>query len=556
MCMRKPTRCGFTQPRAKVRRAPGEATSIAPNKVRWSVSLGSQMNGASAGSLAIIDAGTGSSWASLFTPAALDYTPPSPEITVIRDGSNAIRQIIANQAVADVTTVSSTQYDISFYHATEASGSGTSLRTFSGKPYVVYHVSQGGHRHDAANQQRNAQPCQCHGHHGDGGAHRRDFAGAHRQRPTSPGPWRTGTPAGRPSSGRPSRPPPARRPTTSRSESLAVQAPGGSAVAQRAASYTNYSWGEEPGSVTLGSGTGLQTSYAYFDNGANPGSQGYVDNVVAPGGGWTAYDYWYPASVGPSTGTVKYRYRPYNNSPSTLTRDVNQGEVTYYEYSLDAFGILSRPTLVQTSVNGTMTAKSVIGYSEAAHSSSGTLMIVTATRQDYSDASHSLTTVTKYFREDAGVATPAETFYRNLPYSVTAPDAGRTSYAYQHGDFNESTHAFSVNASGAASRVAVITGTTNSAAGSACTAYAGFDLDDLYLVANKSTVQVTIRDAYALVRRTESYAWDGSAWQFVGSVDYGYNLAGQLTSRVAGNGATYTAITAASRRRTRPTPPA
>ncbi len=523
----------------------GEASSLAGNQVQWQVSLGSLQNGTAAGSLSIVDSGTGSSWAGLFTPAGLDYLPPSSEIQVFRDSNGNIQQVLANQAVVNVVTNRSTQYDIFFYHPGQLSGSSYPY-TFTGEPYVQYRVEQGG---TSTTLQITSYTRTLTGYTDtDASAPVVRTAVTTIQRDgSSPNftwtlhDWNTSgmtqaTEQILSSAG-------AVTPTDTRAESLVVQVPGGAIATQASRTFNYYSWGEEVAAQTLGSGFGLTTNLVYNDDGSNPGSQGYLQSVVAPGGGWEAYDYWNAGSGYYFAGTTKYRYRPYNNAPATVTRDPTQGEVTYFEYLLDAFGVPTRPSLVQTSVNNVVTAKTSTGYTSTAHPSSSTLMVVTATSQQYFDASHSLTTVTKYFQEDAGVITPSETFYRSQLYSVTNPDQSMVSYSYEHGSFSESTHAFTPG-SGTASRIAVITGSANSSAGSLCSPSgygSSFAIDSVYLVDGKSTLSVTMRDSRALVRRTESYAWSGGAWNLVSYVDFVYDYAGQLTSSVASNGATTTA---------------
>src|SRR5688572_11125620 len=121
----------------------GASSSLgAGERIEWEIGMGALKNGRSAGTLALIDAGTAAAWSTLFTPTALSYAAVSSEVQVHRSAGE-LRQILANEAAVDIVTLSSTSYEIRFYHPDQASGS-TFPRTFGGLPYVIYKVEQGG----------------------------------------------------------------------------------------------------------------------------------------------------------------------------------------------------------------------------------------------------------------------------------------------------------------------------------------------------------------------------------------------------------------------------
>src|SRR5581483_9094063 len=110
-------------------------------------------------------------------------------------------------------------------------------------------------------------------------------------------------------------------------------------------------------------------------------------------------------------------------------------------------------------------------------------------------------------------------------HSLQRADGTKDSYVYQHG--NLSGTAFTPNSAGAATRIAIIHGTTSTGAG--ISSYPSFvlpagspsyNIEPLNLVANKSTLATFIRDAYAHLVRTETWVWDGAAWQPVTSKDF------------------------------------
>src|SRR5687768_14700636 len=74
------------------------------NSVNWSVSMGRLSDGRSAEAVSILENAVSSS---IFTPAALIYSPPgqTAEVDVVRNGDGSLRQIKATQAFADVVVI-------------------------------------------------------------------------------------------------------------------------------------------------------------------------------------------------------------------------------------------------------------------------------------------------------------------------------------------------------------------------------------------------------------------------------------------------------------------
>jgi len=106
------------------------------------MALGSLMNGGSAGYLELVDAGVAADLSPIFSPAALAYESTAPEIYVHRQ-DGILRQIIANQVVADIVVPSGTTdtFEIRCFSPTQIQ---TYVPcTFSGDPFVVYRVERG-----------------------------------------------------------------------------------------------------------------------------------------------------------------------------------------------------------------------------------------------------------------------------------------------------------------------------------------------------------------------------------------------------------------------------
>lgn len=531
--------------------AAGSCSQLLLGRIYWQVGLGGLRNGQAAGSISIVDPGLSEDWSTLYTPASLQYESPSDEITVIRDAGHVLRQVIANQCVVDIVTVSTTSYDLKFYHSglhfthpnyvvgqtqgQVTSGTGLTARAFAGDPYLSYRVAQDG----------STEKLKITATIRDVSAASGWTAGVARTVVTSLERVDTG-PAGAPtydwtrkdwnsdgeaqvakqfisSAGT----------VADRTDTMVVQpGAGGTSATSLARTYHKFTWGEEITSVIAGSSNPNQTSYQYYDNPVEVGRHGFVKSTASSGGSWEAYDYWDSTStVGTKkTGTLRYRYRPFTTSAPTVAFNALVGEVTTYAYSDDPFGIAARPSSVATRVNNILTAQSDTTYVTLPGLVNGA-MVVAATRTDRTASGNNpgLVTITRFYPEDT-----ASHFLRGQIHSRVRPDNVKVSYAYQRGNWSAGT--FSPSSGGLASRVATITGTT----GTAYTTYETYTVDPLALVSGKSTLETVIRDERALVVRTESYVWL-STWKLISWVNYTYNTFGNLTGTTASNGATTTA---------------
>ena len=359
--------------------AAGYASSVGSSTVNWSLSLGSLRNGDSAGALELIDTGTGD-WTTLYTPAALYYEAISDEVYVYRV-NDQIRQIISNQVAVDVVTLTATSYELRCYTPGQITSSAPC--TFSGSPFVTYRIDQGSTASSLlfTKETRNITDANI----TNVPVTRRELMSLQRTGTWPNFTWtksdwtregevvlvRTTVQSG--------------GTAQNRTETITVNEPNGSNALRATRTYdATQSIGEVLRTETVGS-AGIATTIDYNTVWTQPGSFGYVGSVTLPGGGWESYQY-YDVSAPTSyrMGKIRYRYRPFGSAP---------GEVTYFEYGPDPFGYMNRPTLVQTSINDVVTAKSTTTYST-------TNGIVTATRNDYSGASTSLQTVTRYYSED------------------------------------------------------------------------------------------------------------------------------------------------------------
>jgi RHS repeat-associated protein len=296
--------------------------------------------------------------------------------------------------------------------------------------------------------------------------------------------------------------------------------------------HTGYTWGHTPTREQLGDASPAVSFTDYHNNAGDRGSYGFVSAARNNGGSWQAIDY-FPAGEDEDKklGAISRSCTPFGNAPASVTRNASQGVVTTYEYAEDLFGMLTRLKKAETRINGILAGSTSIAYKHTDNT-------VIATRSDTAGADGAvITTVTRYYKENH-----SNPFFRRQMYSLTQPSGARQSYIYQRGIWNASTLVFTKKDSGAASRIAVITGASAAVAGAkAVESWQGTDIEKVWLIPFKSTVEITIRDEFARVARTESHVWDGSAWQLLGWTSYTCNYVHQLTRRETHNGEIYEA---------------
>lgn len=507
----------------------GTATSLENGKYYWQVALGGLPNGDSARALTLVDEAAGDSWAQLFTPASLYYENPSSSVDVQYE-SGLIRQVHAPESSVDVCTLSSTSYELRFYHPSQVQGT-SGLRTFTGLPFVTYRIAQGASATILVIT-----------------SERRDLTATNQ----NPGIVRTAQTSLERIGSSPSFTWTMRdwHDSTSTASVVDVKQMGGTDTARteihqikndlnvtsfrEEKAFTTFNWGEEIVSKTVGTSNPLTTNYAYYTEAPNDdltkGRYGYVKSMSSSDGSWVAFEYHSSGTQGNQTGMISRRHRPYKNAPASVPSDLaqnSQGEITSYTYSADAFGMMTRPATIETRRDGVLCSRTTLSYNDTSYRANNKALVQTI-RRDYSDAGYYLTTTSLHYLENI-----YDLFYRGKVHSTTSPDGVKQSYAYHQGTY--SSGVFSPG-TGAASRAVVITGTTTSSGNSLFGSLDSYDIDDLYLVSGKSTRQDTIYDNYGRVARVEQYAWNGS-WNRVGYSDYEYDFCNRLVRTSASNGA-------------------
>lgn len=504
----------------------GVATSLFTGDIYWQVALGGLKNGRSAGSITMSQAGA-DAWTYVASRANLMYESPSAEVYAYSD-SGGLRQIKADQADVDIVGFADGSFELRFYNPSQAQGS-TLPYTFTGLPYVAYHVVGTA----AGSPQVNTITITKVTHLENGLA--------------------SGTPLSS------SQPDPGKQ-YVARSAETTLQLASGTWTVSDWTDVGKTALVGGKSTFTAGAGnTTIETRTIETPGADNPdysitktySNSPYPDylSCVAPGDQalattFTAYDSsdpnsaWFPESISATNGSST-RFLYSSTDPGVLTEvdtPSSYGTVakTIYTYSSDPFGMPTRPASITTTIHNSTGDHEVsaasITYSDSNLSTAGYentgRTVVTSNRVDSIDSSHTLTTSTKFYAENS------PDFFASQTYSVTKPDGTMVDYAYEHGTL--SGDSFTASTSGGASRVAMITG--NNSSGTELTSWGNSQIDPIHLTAWKASALVTIRDTHALVRRTENYVWDGSAWQLVGWTNLSFDAAGLPLSQSSSDG--------------------
>ena len=298
-------------------------------------------------------------------------------------------------------------------------------------------------------------------------------------------------------------------------------------------------------------------------------SDGIIKNTHSP---FKASDTSVPATFPVHSGVISARSRSPDSllkwfdrvreTKTTISSVVTKWTKTDYtepDYTINQSVGAPAPGLFTPPIAGGSSA--AFPYASSSNGNDPYLGLVTAVQHDYNSSTTSLDTTTKYFYEAVGTISTApkyDDFFSGLPYSVRHPDGTQESYMYERGSCSGTT--FTANASPLyvatalwytaptdATRTTVIRGLYSATGNSTLFNRSGsLPIDPVNVVPGKSTMSVTIRDAYARVIRTESSVWSSGVWNLVSWTNYTYNLANQLISRVNGAGSNSTGVTSYS----------
>lgn len=540
----------FIYPKVRIRSigsaggAAGDATPLATERSPWSLSLGTSVNGGGAGTLSFVDGGFYTSLSSVFVKENLICDAGSSDVAILPASTTdkSVRQVVAPQVVVDVIWSSANVATIKCYHPSQRSAdlNASGVFTFTGSPFVTYFLN----RNSTAYATVAEIECE-----------RRDITSSADNNAavslttktkitisgdvwTAQG-WYTGTSPLTISTR-------TRTGTPAVEERRALLADNTNQAAYVKRTFGSVVGGEELVSEQVGTDTEnpISNTFAYYTTATSASDYGKLKSISSNNGSWQYFVY----NV---DGKVSEIYSPFANTPAMMPASFDasfSGMRQTNTYELDAFGRKSRPGTSNTYVGGTLVSSVANTYSTDANAfvafGHPKLRLVTMTQSVKTNATESLSTVTKIFSEDAGAYAPVgenpeytDDFFRGQVHSIVTPAGTKTSYLHQRGTWSGTTFTLSGNGGldyGTSSRVSVINGLdTSSSLGDLYNAVDGYPIDALRLVSGKSTKQVYIRDQYSNLVRTEFHVWSGGVWNLVSWEAFEYNLRHQLTRKTS-----------------------
>src|ERR1051326_3252166 len=346
----------------------GEAASLRPGRVLWSVGLGSLHNGKPAGSIIMAENGL---TANTYKPAALyfdrdgtstngAYLGTDREVIVVKYNNN-LRQVYANAALADIVEESDHSYFIRFYPR----GSGqigaqdsNGIYAVSGTPIYEYHIENPTYpATDALRVTKTTNQ--------NGTLVTWTEMAKQGGQPTGQTQWLVHDWTDKPGGATSVSSIVQHRWTytdSDRNELLEILDGNGTLAHKVFKRYEDLNFGSETSrelsTETLGDGTSaITTTYTYYQSTANPGSWHRIRSVSVSDGSWTAFDYYDDFQ---RRGQVQHVRRPHKNSPaSDPGTGANSGSETTFLFDFtDAFGTNKLPTSIETKIDGYVAARS------------------------------------------------------------------------------------------------------------------------------------------------------------------------------------------------------
>jgi RHS repeat-associated protein len=491
----------------------GTATSLLPGRINWRASLGTLLDGTSAGELLLTSTGQESSPSAAVSLARLSYDPPSSEVEVFMV-NGGIRQIVAPSTAVDIVNEPALgRFEVRFYHRLQAVGD-TYPRTFTGLPFVSYLVSQDGSNMKLTGTWRDIASFT------DTGAaiSRQAYSTASSAVVTD---WAL---VGQ------SHLSEKRGQWNGVDGDHTLTDPAGTVLAAQAKTYTTLPYG---GSVvsqsTVGTGAAAMVeSFQYYTN-PSQASYGKVSRVDRTDGSWSERFYHDFGSSSSFPGLLASYRKPFQDGGANGVVDIA------ISYSPDPWGMPTRIASEQRTFQGAVIGSTTTSYSEAPGPYRH--IVVTATKTERVNSQATLVSQVKYFRENI-----ADRFFRSKPHAILSSDGTVSAFVHQRGTWSSGTFVADGSANGA--RHAIIRGLVSASAQGGSTLLAtfdGYDIDDLFVVAGKSTAAQVFRDRFGRVVRTESRVWSGTTWALVDAVSYTYDICHRLVESQSLRGEIYTA---------------
>ena len=492
----------------------GSASALIPGRINWRASLGALLDGSSAGEMLLTSTGQEPSSSAIASLSRLNYDPPSSEVDVFWVGGK-LRQIVAPATVVDLVELTGypAGFEVRFYHRLQAVGD-LYPRTFTGLPFVTYQIAADGSDlkltgtwRDITGLADTTAPISRQAFSRASAGVITDWALVGQTHLSEKrGTW------------------------NSLDGSHSVTTPTGTVVASKSSTYTTLPNGGSVVSQSIvGQAADASTeTFQYHTNPAEP-SYGKVSRIDRTDGSWTTRTYHSYTSGGFPGLLWKYEV-PFQDGGTGEVVEATVG------YAPDPWGQFTRKTLESRSYKGQNVGQTSITYTEAPgplrHS------VVTATTTERVNSTATLVSVSKYFRENV-----TDRFYRRKPHASRRSDGTVSAYVHQRGTWNLGSFAADGSANGA--RHATLHGLASAPAqgGSAFLAtYEGYDIEDLYVVPGKSTLEQVFRDRFGRVVRTEARVWSGTTWEIVDASDFTYDLCHRLIQSQTLRGELYTAV--------------
>lgn len=464
----------------------GEASSLRPGRVLWSVALGSLRNGRPAGSLRLASEGL---TADTFRPAALYFDRDGPgqdgcnlgedgEVLVVKS-AGVLRQIHATSVLADIVTLGASSYAIRLYPRAQVGTQGADQTwTVTGEPLHEFIIENPiapaltALRITRRTNQNGSLTM---------------WTQLTRQPAAPPGgsqwivdDW-VEKPAGATTVASPAR----HRWTytdADRNELFEVLDEAGAVARSTLRRFADINFGTEVSRELEqevqghGGSAPIRTDYTYHTSPDRPGNWRRVRTVTSSDGSWAAFEYHDDFL---SRGRIRQVRRPFGDLPiSDPGTDAIAGQVTHYTYGqTDHWGTRVLPTRVEVRVNGVVTARSDFIHSDEyvpdsagpyQNAADAVLPVRVTERRDYSAEGQFVTTRIRTYREDAD---PQFRFFPGLPRSIENPDRTMTAHLYHPAVFNGETDPFSPVSSGTCRAHVTLHGTHDATAGLPAAAY-------------------------------------------------------------------------------------
>jgi len=441
--------------------------------VNWSVSMGRLSDGRSAEAVSILETAVG---ASIYTPAALIYSPPgqTAEVDVVRN-AGILRQIRATQALADVVVISASEYEVRFYHLADVGTKTGGIYPVSNQPFTVWRIKNPDPTTTTRLQILKIQ---------DGVTLETNEYTQDALSNT----WSLNRGAGATIKTLAIVYPTA----TTRIETTIIKESNGQIVSKTARTYRTFTWGDDLIKEVIDpDGAALTTVYTYYENPAEAGRYAHLQSVSYPDGSWEKSDY-------DTGGSLVLVMRPWKDLPLASATEANARSTRYTYSNSDGVQVslyAKHISSIEEKIAGTTVSKTT--YTRSSTPVGGE-PAATEVQTVYASATSFQTTSTTTYHFSAS------TFLANRVASVIYSDGRQDTYTYEKGNYtvnaDPSLNQFTPDLNGQAERTTIVHGTAASPNG----------------IAFKTTKETSVRDQSGHSALQETYVYDGSIYERIG----------------------------------------